>query len=95
MALSFTNYVTSYYKMDDALKIYANTLKRLKVTQVQDLAVEALARKLEGYNTCTRFLLERINPNIVDNQISSVDSKFELVRRIALLEPNLNQLVNK
>ena len=43
--------------MDDALKLDANTLNLLNVIQDKDLAVEALARKLEGYITCIRFLL--------------------------------------
>ena len=61
--------------MED-LKLDANTLKLLKVIQDKDLAVEALARKLEGYNTCLWFLLERINSNVFEHQISGVDSNF-------------------
>ena len=65
--------------------------------------MKALSNKLEGYYTCTRFLLERINSNIVENNISGVASKFapyeirigKLVRRIDLLESNINQLFNK
>ena len=77
-------------------------VKLLKVLQDKDLAVEALARKLEGYGTCTRFLLERINSNIVEIQISDAGSNFDyyevhidkLVRRLNLLEDNVKQLVN-
>ena len=75
----------------------------LKVIQDKDLAVEALARKLEGYNTCLRFLLERINSNIVEHQLSGVVSNSDyyeiaidkLVRRIDLLESKLNQYFDK
>ena len=89
--------------MDDALKLDASILKLLKVAQDIDLAVEALARKLEGSNICLRCSLERINYDIFENQISGVDSNFDyyeikpdkLVRRIGLLESNLNALFNK
>ena len=50
----------------------------------------------------TRPLLERINCNLVENQISSVEDNFgsyeieidKLVRRIDLLETNLNHYLN-
>ena len=42
--------------MED-LKLDANALKLLKVTQDKDLAVEALAIKPEGYSTCIRVLI--------------------------------------
>ena len=88
--------------MED-LKLDANALKLLKVTQDKDLAVEALARKLEGYNTCIRFLLDIISPNVVEHQLSGVDSNFgpyeikpdKRVRRTDLLEYNLNQLFDE
>ena len=88
--------------MDDALKLDANTLKLSKVIQDKDLAVEALARKLEGCTTCIKLLLERTISNIVEHQISGVDSNFDsyeikvdkLVRRIDLLESNSHQLFN-
>ena len=51
----------------------------------------------------TRVLLERINYNLVSGQVSSVEDNFgsyeinidELVRRIDLLESNLNQYFHK
>ena len=63
--------------MDEALKLDASTLALLKVVQDKDLADEALVRKLEGYNTCIRCLVERNKSNIVANQISGVDSNFD------------------
>ena len=47
----------------DELKLGAKTLKIFEeITQDKDLAVAALNNKLEGYNTCIRFLLERKKP---------------------------------
>ena len=62
-----------------------------------------MSNRHEGFYTCTRVLLERINYNLVSGQVSSVEDNFgsyeinidELVRRIDLLESNLNQYVNK
>ena len=85
------------------MKLDDKTLKLIKITQDKDLAVAALGNKLEGYNTCIRCLLERINSNIVENQISGAGSNFDAyeirldkwVRRIDVLESNSNQYLNK
>ena len=45
----------------------------------KDTAINALSNKLEGYFTCTVFLLERINSNLVERQRSGVDSNFEFI----------------
>ena len=75
------------------------TLNLLKVIEDKDIAIKELSNQLTGYYTCTRVLLERINSNLVESQISGVDDNFgsyeikigKLVRRIDLLEFNLNQ----
>ena len=75
------------------------TLNLLKVIEDKDIAIKELSNQLTGYYTCTRVLLERVNSNLVESQISGVDDNFgsyeikigKLVRRIDLLEFNLNQ----
>ena len=75
------------------------TLNLLKVIEDKDIAIKELSNQLTGYYTCTRVLLERISSNLVESQISGVDDNFgsygikigKLVRRIDLLEFNLNQ----
>ena len=75
------------------------TLKLLKVIEEKDTAFKELSNRIEGYYTCTRVLLERINSKLVKSQISGVDDNFDsyekkidiLVRRIDLLENSLNQ----
>ena len=78
------------------------TSKLLKVIEDKYTAIKTLFNKLEGYYTCTRVLLERTKSNLVERQISGMYDKFDsyeiiidkLVRRIDLLEPNLNQYFN-
>ena len=63
------------------------------------LQLKNLSNRLEGFYTCARVLLERINSNSISGQVSGVDDNFgsyeiqagNLVRRIDLLESNLNQ----
>ena len=70
-----------------------------KVIEEKYFAIKELSNRLEGYYTCTRVLLERINYKLVEHQRSSVEDNVgsyeikvdELVRIIDLLESNLNQ----
>ena len=79
------------------------TLELSKVIDEKGTAIKELSNRLEGYYTCTRVLLERINSHPVESQISGVDDNFDsyekkfdkLVRRIDLRESNLNQYCNK
>ena len=88
--------------MDDYMKPNETILNLLKLIEDKDVSIKQLSNKLEGYCTCTIFLLERINSNIVESQLSDVDSNFDsceieidkLVRRVDLLEPNLSQYFN-
>ena len=57
-----------------------NNFKVLKVTEDKGAAIKALTNKLEGYYTCTRFLLERINPNLVESQVPGVDISLILMK---------------
>ena len=94
-------YVALYYIMDE-LKRDDTTFKLLKVIEDKGMSIKWLSNRLEGYYTCTRVLLERINSNLVESQISGVQDKFDsyeqnidkLVRRTDLFESNLNQHFN-
>ena len=44
------------------------TLKSLKVIEDKDIAIKELSSRLEGYYIVTRFLLEKINYDIIDSQ---------------------------
>ena len=44
------------------------TLKLLKVIEDKDIAIKELSSRLEGYYIVTRFLLEKINYDIIDSQ---------------------------
>ena len=39
-------------------------------------AIKQLSNRLEGYYTCTRVLLEEINPNLRSGQVSGVEDNF-------------------
>ena len=60
----------------DALKRDETTLKLFKVIEEKYTAINELSDRLEGYHTCTRVLLERINSNPVESQISSIDDNI-------------------
>ena len=80
------------YTMDET------TLRLLKIIEEKYTSIKEFSNKLTGYYTCTRVLLEEINYNIIESQVSGVDDSFgsyeikvhKFVRRIDLLESNLN-----
>ena len=57
----------------DELKLDETALKLLKVIDEINIAIKELCNRLEGYYTCTRVLLERMNSNLVSGQVSSVE----------------------
>ena len=73
--------------------------KLLKLVEEKDIAINELKSRIDGVGTKIQFLLERLNISIVENRISSVNNNFnayeikldKLVRRLDLLENNLNQ----
>ena len=75
----------------------------LKVIEDIHIAINELSNRLEGFYTCTRVLLERINYNLVSGQVSGVEDNSgsydiqtdTLVIIIDLLESNLNQYFHK
>jgi len=74
--------------------------KLLKLVEEKDKAILELKSRIDGVGTKLQFLLERLNISIVEGRISNANNNnFEsyeikidkLVRRIDILEQNLNQ----
>ena len=82
----------------DELKLDETASKLLKVIEERVIAIKELSNRFGVYDTVTRVLLERINSNLVPGHVSGVDDNVgsyeikvgKLVRRIDLLESNLN-----
>ena len=74
------------------------TSNLLKVIEDKVIAIKESSKQLTGYYTCTRVLLEQTSSNLVSSQTPPVGDNFDsyerkvgkLVRRIDLLESNLN-----
>ena len=79
------------------------SLELLKVIEEKGITIKELSSRPEGFYACTRVLLERINYKLVSGQVSSVEGNVgsyeikvdTLVRRVDLLENDLNQYVDK
>ena len=85
-----------YIRIYDGRNNFKQTLKVIEETYT---AIKELSNRLQGCYTVTRHVLERINSNLVESQISRVGDNCgyyeikvdQLARRIDLLEINLNQ----
>ena len=73
--------------------------KLLKLVEEKDIAINQLKSRIDGVGTKLQYLLERLNSSVVESRISGVNNNFEsyelkidkLVRRLDILEQNLNQ----
>ena len=73
--------------------------KLLKLVEEKDVAILELKSRIDGVGTKLQYLLERLNISVIEGRISSVNNNFEsyeikidkLVRRLDILEQNLNQ----
>ena len=73
--------------------------KLLKLVEEKDNKINELKGRIDGVGTKLQYLLERLNISAVESRISSVNNNFnayeikldKLVRRIDILENNLNQ----
>ena len=61
----------------DELKRDETTLKLLNVCEEKHTSNKELSNRLEGCYTCTRVLLERINSNLVERQMSSAEDDVD------------------
>ena len=86
--------------MSDELKVEPIITKLLKLVEEKDDKINELKGRIEGVGTKLQYLLERLNISIVEGRISNANNNnFEsyeikidkLVRRLDLLENNLNQ----
>jgi hypothetical protein len=86
--------------MAQEIHVDAIITKLLKLVEEKDKAILELKSRIDGVGTKLQFLLERLNISIVEGRISNANNNnFEsyeikidkLVRRIDILEQNLNQ----
>ena len=71
----------------------------IKINEEKDNKINELKGRIDGVGTKLQYLLERLNISVVESRISSVNNNFEayeikldkLVRRLDILEQNLNQ----
>ena len=71
----------------------------IKINEEKDNKINELKGRIDGVGTKLQYLLERLNISVVESRISSVNNNFnayeikldKLVRRIDILENNLNQ----
>ena len=76
---------------------YVMQLKQL--IEEKDAAINLLRGRIDGVGTKLQFLLERLNSNVIESRLGHVNNNYDayelkldkLVRRIDLLEQNLNQ----
>ena len=52
-------------------------LKLMKLIEEKDKSINELKGRIDGVGTCLRFLLERMNNNIVEGRIMAASSGFK------------------
>ena len=75
--------------------------KLIKINEEKHIAINELKGRIDGVGTKNQFLLEMLNSYVIESRSSNVNNKFnayeinldKLVRRIDMLESNLNQYV--
>ena len=75
----------------------------MNIDEERDASVEALGNKVEGFDTSTKFVLERLTSNLVETRVSDASQSLDsyelkpdkLVRRFDLLEHDVQLLYNK
>ena len=76
---------------------YIMQLKQL--IEEKDKAILELKSRIDGVGTKLQFLIERLKSNVIESRIGNINNNYEayelkldkLVRRIDILENNLNQ----
>ena len=89
--------------MCEAIQVDETILKLLKLVEEKDIAIKELSGNIEGYYTVTKFLLERLNHNLVEARIQFASNDFnsfeikvdKICNRIDMLEQKLIYLYNK
>ena len=70
-----------------------------QIIEEKDKAILQLRSRIDGVGTKLQFLLERMNSNIIESRLQTVNNGYDayeikldkLVRKIDVLEQNLNQ----
>ena len=52
-------------------------LKLIKLIEEKDKSINELKGRIDGVGTCLRFLLERMNNNIVEGRIMAASNDFK------------------
>ena len=86
-------------RMAQDLKVDPVMTLLIKINEEKDNKINELKGRIDGVGTKLQYLLERLNISVVESRISSVNNNFnayeikldKLVRRIDILENNLNQ----
>ena len=89
--------------MCEAIQVDETILKLLTLVEEKDKAIKELSGKIEGYSTVTKFLLERLNHNLVETRIQFASNNFKsseikddkACHRIDMLEQQLLQIYSK
>ena len=85
--------------MAEELHVDPIITKLIKINEEKDNAINELKGRIDGVGTKIQYLLERLDISVVESRMSGVNNTFDsyeikldkLVRRIDILEQNLNQ----
>ena len=78
-------------------------LKLMKLIEEKYTSINELKGRIDGVGTCLRFMLERMNNNIVENRIMTASNDFKsfehkvdkICHRLDILENKLLLIYNK
>ena len=78
-------------------------IKLMELIEEQDKSIHELKGRIDGVGTCLRFLLERMNNNIVEGRIMPASNDFKsfenkvgkICTRLDMLENKLLLIYNK
>ena len=62
--------------LTESIQVDGTILKSIKLVEEKDIAIKELSGKIEGYSTVTKFLLERLNHNLVEARIQFASNGF-------------------
>ena len=69
------------------------------IVEEKNKSIDLLRGRIDGVGTKLQFLLEKLNSNVIESRLSNVNNNYDayelkldkLVRKIDILEQNLNQ----
>ena len=70
--------------MCESIQVDETILKLMKLVEEKDIAIKELGGKVEGYSTVTKFLLERLNHNLVETRIHEFNLPQMILSRLNL-----------